>query len=229
MSEKWDSRFIELARLIASWSKDTSTRVGAVIVDEQRRIVGTGYNGFARGCADDPALYADRERKYRRVVHAAATCCTATCAAVSALRAVRGDADPSGHPAGGGARGDRRASGAVGGRLGGSRGDVRRGGRSTDYRRGRVMSSVAQRVLLRLDQSEVPVRTSLLVTQLVVTRSQLWAALRRLERMGMVTRDTRVTDRPVEACPCCRRALPSNRETFWARVRPGIQQSKGAP
>ena len=63
-------RFLELAKLVASWSKDESTRVGAVIVDEDRRIVSTGYNGFPRGVADSPELLANREVKYKLIVHA---------------------------------------------------------------------------------------------------------------------------------------------------------------
>lgn len=52
-------------------SKDPSTAVGAVIVDPQTRIViGMGWNGFPRGCDDDPALYLDRAVKYPRTVHA---------------------------------------------------------------------------------------------------------------------------------------------------------------
>ena len=31
-------------------SKDPSTQVGACIVNEDKRIVGIGYNGFPRGC-----------------------------------------------------------------------------------------------------------------------------------------------------------------------------------
>jgi dCMP deaminase len=67
---KWDVRFLELAEFVGRWSKDNSTRVGAVIVDRERRIVSVGFNGFARGCSDAPELYADREVKLRRVVHA---------------------------------------------------------------------------------------------------------------------------------------------------------------
>lgn len=67
---KWDARFLALASHIGEWSKDPSTRVGAVIVDSDRRVCGLGFNGFPRGCDDSPELYADRERKYRRVVHA---------------------------------------------------------------------------------------------------------------------------------------------------------------
>tara|TARA_R110000787_G_scaffold186397_1_gene297914 strand:- start:2897 stop:3064 length:168 start_codon:yes stop_codon:yes gene_type:complete len=46
-SAKWDQRFMELAAFIAQWSKDPSTKVGAVIVDPRnKRIVSTGFNGL---------------------------------------------------------------------------------------------------------------------------------------------------------------------------------------
>jgi dCMP deaminase len=66
---KWDLRFFELAYLVASWSKDPSTQTGAVIVRPDRTVASIGYNGFPRGCDDDPALYADRPTKYARIVH----------------------------------------------------------------------------------------------------------------------------------------------------------------
>lgn len=65
----WDRRFIEMAKLVASWSKDPSTQTGAVIVDPRRRVVSVGYNGFARGVEDTPERYADRETKYKLIVH----------------------------------------------------------------------------------------------------------------------------------------------------------------
>lgn len=67
-SQKWDLRFIELAKLIGSWSKDPSTKVGAVIVDDNNRIVSVGYNGFPQGIIDDERLQ-DRETKYKMIVH----------------------------------------------------------------------------------------------------------------------------------------------------------------
>lgn len=70
MVNKWDLRFIEVAALVASWSKDPSTQVGAVVVRPNRTIAGLGYNGFPRGVADTEARYQDRELKYRYVVHA---------------------------------------------------------------------------------------------------------------------------------------------------------------
>jgi dCMP deaminase len=66
--QNWDHRFLVLAKLIGSWSKDPSTQVGAVIVDENNRIVSVGYNGFPQNIKDDDRLY-DRETKYKIVVH----------------------------------------------------------------------------------------------------------------------------------------------------------------
>lgn len=68
--EKWDRRFLELAKLISTWSKDPSTQVGAVLVNDLDQVVGMGYNGFARGVKDTEERYADREIKYPMVVHA---------------------------------------------------------------------------------------------------------------------------------------------------------------
>lgn len=68
----WDARFSELATMIASWSKDPSTKVGCVVVDQQRRIIATGYNGFPRGVSDDIDRLEDRATKYLMVQHAEA-------------------------------------------------------------------------------------------------------------------------------------------------------------
>ena len=67
--KKWDLRFLEMARNAASWSKDPSTQVGSVIVDDDKRVVSVGYNGFPKGVSDDERLY-DREEKYKMIVHA---------------------------------------------------------------------------------------------------------------------------------------------------------------
>jgi len=68
--EKWDRRFLEMAGLVASWSKDPSTQVGAVIVRPNKTIVSVGYNGFPRAVRDDQSLYQDRPTKLMRTVHA---------------------------------------------------------------------------------------------------------------------------------------------------------------
>ena len=67
---KWDKRFMQLANLVASWSKDPSTACGAVITDPSKRVISLGFNGFPQRTSDDPALYENREEKYRRVIHA---------------------------------------------------------------------------------------------------------------------------------------------------------------
>jgi dCMP deaminase len=67
--DKWDRRFIDLAKHIASWSKDPSTQTGAVIVDERRRIVSVGFNGLAQGVDDLPERLNNREVKYKMFLH----------------------------------------------------------------------------------------------------------------------------------------------------------------
>ncbi|ELR11355.1 DCMP deaminase [Acanthamoeba castellanii str. Neff] len=50
---EWDDYFMFVALLSAQRSKDPHTQVGACIVNQDKRIVSTGYNGFPRGCDDD--------------------------------------------------------------------------------------------------------------------------------------------------------------------------------
>ena len=69
-SLKWDQRFLTLSREISLWSRDPSTKVGAVLIRPDRTIASMGFNGFPRGMPDDPARYSDRSEKYSRVVHA---------------------------------------------------------------------------------------------------------------------------------------------------------------
>ena len=71
-STKWDKRFLDLAKLCGSWSKDPSTQVGAVIVDGNNRIVSIGFNGFPQGVEDSEERLIDRETKYDIIVHAEA-------------------------------------------------------------------------------------------------------------------------------------------------------------
>lgn len=68
--ERWDLRFMDLARLVGSWSKDPSTRVGACIVRPDRTVASVAFNGFARGLPDEPALYEHRDFKIATVLHA---------------------------------------------------------------------------------------------------------------------------------------------------------------
>lgn len=66
----WDKRFLDLADHVAQWSKDPRTKVGAVIVDDEKRVVSLGYNGFPRGVYDDDDRYETREVKHLLVAHA---------------------------------------------------------------------------------------------------------------------------------------------------------------
>ena len=64
----WDQRFIKLAEHVATWSKDPSTKVGAVIIDSDKRIVSLGFNGYPKGVPDKDLH--DRSLKYNKILHA---------------------------------------------------------------------------------------------------------------------------------------------------------------
>ncbi|MDD3733097.1 MAG: dCMP deaminase family protein [candidate division Zixibacteria bacterium] len=70
----WDDYFMAVAQLSALRSKDPSTRVGACIVNKNKRIIGIGYNGFPSGCSDDILPWAREgdflQTKYPYVCHA---------------------------------------------------------------------------------------------------------------------------------------------------------------
>ena len=70
MTTKWKCRYLGLAKQVASWSKDPSTQVGAVIVGDHGQVLSQGYNGFPRGINDSPERLNDRPTKYKYVVHA---------------------------------------------------------------------------------------------------------------------------------------------------------------
>ncbi|OUW42818.1 CMP deaminase [bacterium TMED181] len=74
MNDKWDIRYLKLAKEVSKWSKDPSVQVGAIAVGEIGQVLAQGYNGFPRGVKDDMSRYEDRETKYRYVVHAEANC-----------------------------------------------------------------------------------------------------------------------------------------------------------
>jgi dCMP deaminase len=67
---KWDNRFMEMAQVISTWSKDPSSQIGAVVVNDERRILATGYNGFPKGIADTEERLNNKEEKYSRIIHA---------------------------------------------------------------------------------------------------------------------------------------------------------------
>ena len=66
---KWDLRFLDLSKHISSWSKDPSTKVGAVITKDNK-ILSVGYNGLPQNVDDDINILNNREEKYKYVIHA---------------------------------------------------------------------------------------------------------------------------------------------------------------
>lgn len=68
--DNWNKRFLEMAKLISSWSKDPSTQVGAVVTDWDNKIVSMGYNGFPAGISDTQERLQDRDLKYKMIIHA---------------------------------------------------------------------------------------------------------------------------------------------------------------
>lgn len=59
-----------IVEAVAGLSKDPSTKVGCVILDDDLNILATGRNGFPRGVADTEERLCNREMKLPRVVHA---------------------------------------------------------------------------------------------------------------------------------------------------------------
>ena len=70
MKTDWDRRYVELAVIVGTWSKDPSTKVGAVLVGRNRKHIALGYNGFPQGIADTEERLNDRPHKLRLVQHA---------------------------------------------------------------------------------------------------------------------------------------------------------------
>lgn len=66
----WDKRYLDMAQHISLWSKDPSTKVGAVIVDKDFRPVSFGVNGLPQKIKEEAILLDDRETKYKTIIHA---------------------------------------------------------------------------------------------------------------------------------------------------------------
>jgi len=69
MTKNWNDYFLEMAHLVASKSKDPNTKVGCVIVTEDKVVPATGYNGLPGGVADKPERM-ERPAKYLWTSHA---------------------------------------------------------------------------------------------------------------------------------------------------------------
>lgn len=69
----WDECFMSIAIITSKRSKDPSSQVGAVIVDEENKIVSVGYNGMPRNIDSNELTWNKNEgldNKYLYVCHA---------------------------------------------------------------------------------------------------------------------------------------------------------------
>lgn len=65
-----DVRYMRLAREFSTWSKDPSSKIGAVAISKNNQVVlSQGYNGFPRKIKDDYRLYI-KSIKYENIIHA---------------------------------------------------------------------------------------------------------------------------------------------------------------
>ncbi len=64
----WDKRYLQMAQLVATWSKD-DTKVGAVIV-RNNRVIATGFNGLPKEVRDTNKRLKNNELKLAMTVHA---------------------------------------------------------------------------------------------------------------------------------------------------------------
>lgn len=69
-NEKWAGRLLKLANDISTWSKDESTKVGAVITTEEGEPVSWGFNGMPKGIDDTIPERHIRPLKYKWMCHA---------------------------------------------------------------------------------------------------------------------------------------------------------------
>ena len=65
---KWHNRWLELAKHVSTWSKDPSTKVGAVLANN-KEFYSFGYNGFPPNIEDNNR-YNNRSIKYDLIIHA---------------------------------------------------------------------------------------------------------------------------------------------------------------
>ena len=58
------------AAVVATRSRDPSTKCGAVIIRPNKTVCSEGYNGFPKSMEDRVEWYENRAEKYDRVIHA---------------------------------------------------------------------------------------------------------------------------------------------------------------
>ena len=68
---KWDKRFIEMAKLVSTWSKDPDNKVGAVLTSSDNRVLSTGFNGLPKRI---DTVAKTKHEKLAMTVHAEVNC-----------------------------------------------------------------------------------------------------------------------------------------------------------
>jgi len=79
----WSEYFMGIAEAVSKRSKDPNTQVGSVIVDKNKHIIATGYNGMAPGMIENDSIWT-KENKAAIVVHSEANCL------LNAVKSVKG-------------------------------------------------------------------------------------------------------------------------------------------
>lgn len=67
--KKWDERYLEMAALVSTWSKDPRKQVGAVVIQDGF-IRGVGFNGFPKGVAHTNERLGHKVTKNKIMIHA---------------------------------------------------------------------------------------------------------------------------------------------------------------
>lgn len=71
----WTTKYLNQAEFIANnYSKDPSSKIGALIVSKDNSILSQGWNGFSRGVSDSEYRLNNREIKYKFITHGESNC-----------------------------------------------------------------------------------------------------------------------------------------------------------
>ena len=65
----WDEYFMGIAEAVSKKSKDPSSQMGCVIVDDKKRVVSMGYNGLIQGADESKMTLSERPMKYYFAIH----------------------------------------------------------------------------------------------------------------------------------------------------------------
>lgn len=76
LTEKWDLRYLRMAREIANFSKDPSTKCGAVLVQADRSPISFGFNGLPKNipASAELEILNNRGTKIALILHAEENC-----------------------------------------------------------------------------------------------------------------------------------------------------------